>query len=252
MIGRGTRAALARQDWVAIAIEFVLVVLGVLLAFKISDWADRAHDRELRREAVARLLNEAQQDVAALRDLDKAINANLDLMEVSAKVMRDPAAQPAGFDEGIAGSRILPKPDAPDTIYRELVSSGLFGKLGDVAMRDAVSDYVRSYGYLEQGIDYVRSNVGGDWPGDTIHYRYDPSTPRRVAIEIDRARFADDRTAQDLFLRRLTGKLFVRDNLRDTLAAARRMCGEVARISGRPCRVPTGSAPRGDGSPVRG
>ncbi|WP_114229099.1 MULTISPECIES: hypothetical protein [Sphingomonas] len=144
MIGRGTRAALARQDWVAVGIEFVLVVLGVLLAFKISDWSEAAHDRDVRNQAVGRLLNEAQQDVAALRDLDVALKENLDLMEVSAKAMRDPTARPPGFDEGIAGSRVLPKPDAPDTIYRELVSSGLFGKLGDVAMRDAVADYVRS------------------------------------------------------------------------------------------------------------
>lgn len=229
---------MARQDWAAVAIEFVLVVLGVLLAFKISDWAERRHDQEVRREAVGRLLNEAEQDVAALRDLDTAMTETVVGMEVSAAAMRDPAARPKGFDEGIAMSRVLPKPDAPDSIYQELISSGLFGKLGDVPMRDAVADYVRSYGYLNQAIDYVRATSGGDWPGDTVHYRYNPTTRRRIAIEIDRARLAANRDAQDLFLRRLSGKLFVEDNLKDTLTAARKMCAEVARIAGRPCRVP--------------
>ncbi|WP_114229100.1 MULTISPECIES: hypothetical protein [Sphingomonas] len=59
-----------------------------------------------------------------------------------------------------------------------------------------------------------------------------------MAFDIDRARLAADRNAQDLLLKRLTGKLFVRDNLGETLAAARRMCREVARVAGRPCRVP--------------
>lgn len=240
MIGRGVRSALARQDWVAVAIEFVLVVVGVLLAFKISDWADAAHEREARAQATRRLLNEAQQDVAALRDLDKAMTDNIARMERSAAAIRDPSAQPAGFDEGVAVSRVLPKPDSPDTIYHELIASGLFGRLGDVAMRDAVADYVRSYGYLDQAIDYVRATSGGDWPGDTVHYRYDPSSPRRIAIEVDRARLAANLDAQDLFLRRLSGKLFVRDNLKETLAAARRMCAEVARIAARPCQVPAG------------
>jgi hypothetical protein len=38
MILRRTMEHLRRQDWVAVAIEFVIVVLGVFVATQVSNW----------------------------------------------------------------------------------------------------------------------------------------------------------------------------------------------------------------------
>jgi len=67
MIVKRFADALRRQDWAMVAIEFALVVVGVLLAFQINEWAnERASDGE-RQLSAERLLEEAELDVAYIR-----------------------------------------------------------------------------------------------------------------------------------------------------------------------------------------
>lgn len=232
--------ALRRQDWAAIVIEFLLVVVGVLLAFQISQWASGRNDQRVREESVERLLHEAEQDVASLRDLvahqKSPILAN---MTVTASNLRNPAPKPEIADDmraGIGASSVLPKPIAPDSVYQELIASGRFGEIGDVKMRDAVSSYASMMKYLDQAIDYARQGTSRPWQSDAVHIAYDANAPRMRRVEVDFRKLAVDREAQDQFLGRLASQQFVVGNYEEALKAAEAMCREVARVAGKPCR----------------
>src|SRR5215204_6107950 len=56
--------ALRRQDWAAVAVEFLLVVAGVVLAFQITAWASERQAGAERAAATDRLLEESEQSIA--------------------------------------------------------------------------------------------------------------------------------------------------------------------------------------------
>jgi hypothetical protein len=231
--------ALKRQDWTLVTIEFVLVVAGVLLAFLIGDWAAGRSERAVRRESVDRLLHESEQDVGNLREMLKTQRTDvLAPMRVVAANLRNPSPAPsiaAEMISGITRSSVLPKPLAPDSVYRELIASGRFGELGDVRMRDAVSNYASQMAYLDQAIDYARMGLPRTWSGDAVHFAYDASHDRR-RNDVDFRKFAADRSVEDQFLTRLASQEFLVRNYTGALEAAEAMCREVARVAGRPCR----------------
>ena len=74
MIVRRFARALNDQNWTAIAIEFVLLVLGVFLGIQVANWNEARHERALEAEYVARL----QRD---FRAIDARMTANLSSWE---------------------------------------------------------------------------------------------------------------------------------------------------------------------------
>ena len=67
MIVKRVAEALRRQDWAAVAIEFLLILMGILLAFQINEWASEREARAQRAAATERLLGEAEETVAYFR-----------------------------------------------------------------------------------------------------------------------------------------------------------------------------------------
>ncbi len=58
MILRRLAHNLREQNWTAIAIEFVLLVLGVFLGFQAQQWASERAERQLGHVHLARILND--------------------------------------------------------------------------------------------------------------------------------------------------------------------------------------------------
>ncbi len=58
MILNNISKAIREQNYYAVALEFVIVVAGVLLAFQVSSWSQAASDRAYTRDVLARVHNE--------------------------------------------------------------------------------------------------------------------------------------------------------------------------------------------------
>jgi hypothetical protein len=61
--------ALREQNWLAVAIEFVIVVAGVFLAFQITDWSTQASEARMGEAYQERLLGDLQIEHAAGRNV---------------------------------------------------------------------------------------------------------------------------------------------------------------------------------------
>ena len=57
------------REWLLLFLETVGVLVGILLAFELQEWASRRADAAKHREIMDRLFEESEQDVASLRDL---------------------------------------------------------------------------------------------------------------------------------------------------------------------------------------
>ena len=130
MIVKRLTQALQRQDWAVVSIEFVLVVVGVLLAFQINEYANRREAANEREGATERLLVEAEESVAYMRqtvDFQQGLvdDLNFALIRVQSGQGRpeDQKRMLAGLSRARSATPLAP----PSSVYDDLVASGTFG-----------------------------------------------------------------------------------------------------------------------------
>ena len=144
MILRRVIAHLRKQEWTAIAIDFVIVVVGVFVGLQVNNWNEARSERA--REAFA---------IAALRSDFQALDFSvshgvcyhrraLDGLQVIAEALNarrlDPALR-ARFENGLRFGYMNSSSKKASGALSELLSSGNMGLLRDPALRAALIDY---------------------------------------------------------------------------------------------------------------
>jgi hypothetical protein len=176
MILRRLAEALKQQNWAAIAIEFVLLVLGVFLGIQVANW------NEARRESArqATYLERLHTDVLGIRErmlehftvyraqVDGA-DYLLSLVRASdaefENIVVDPSRVATAFD-ALTALRI---PPAVPATYSEMMSEGQLSSIEEPALRDALAAYDRLSGVVSQ----VSRNVTDfKYANDAIVYRH--------------------------------------------------------------------------------
>jgi hypothetical protein len=179
MILRRLAQNLKEQNWTAISIEFVLLVLGVFLGIQVANWNETRREHALEAEYIARLQRDfdaidarltvnltrwEQTTVATIRLLD-----DLDAFRQRGAWPRDKAGMLRDLDATM-GSRI-PAPRAGS--YVELLSAGRLGLLRDSRMREALADYDAQAGFTLKAYDVLVQRVDPHRPTLVRHLRYE-------------------------------------------------------------------------------
>jgi hypothetical protein len=178
MLLRKLAGSLLRQDWMAVAIEFVIVVVGVFVGIQVSNWnADRVDQRRAHG-----YLQRIHADLVT--DRQSMTNA----VAYWRQVIGFGAAAIAYADEGrlVDGSRwktVVTFYQASqmrpfrmvDSTYQELVNSGDLGLLRDDHLRSSLADYyvsgpVVSAPYILQYVPEYRHLVRGQTPDAVSEY----------------------------------------------------------------------------------
>lgn len=165
------------QNWTAIAIDFVIVVVGVFVGIQVSNWNDANRDRVRAESYLESIQGELLTDAAAIE------RRAIFWRQVSA--YGDDAlayAEHGRLKDGSAwqtllaffqASQIWPY-TATDTTYRELTGSGELALIRDRTMRAALSDYyVVRKGRLDPmfaGLPAYREDVRGLTPMRVQNY----------------------------------------------------------------------------------
>ena len=240
MIVKRVTAALRRQDWMAVAIEFFLVVAGVLLAFNINEWAADRSARSDQKAATARLLEESEQDVAyfrhGVRQHEKTVR-QLSYTLVSLQNGTWPHADKSQMRSGLTASLYLDSPSPPSSVYEDIVATGMLGRIGDPPLRAAISAYRAKLALLSKLVDYVRQTAPRFDRERSLHYAYDSAGQRPARLEVDFAALAADHQMQSTLALLNDRQFFITKTWRDTLEAQEAMCRELGRVSGRPCNM---------------
>ncbi len=92
MILRRLSQSFKEQNWMAIAIEFVLLVLGVFLGIQVANWNQKLADARLGQEYVMRLKSDLEKDLASRRDLIAYYAAVLESIERTDALLADPVS----------------------------------------------------------------------------------------------------------------------------------------------------------------
>jgi hypothetical protein len=231
--------SLRRQDWIAVAIEFFLVLIGVLLAFQINQWASERVARVDRNAAAQRLLLEAEEAVAFFRlgvTAQGQLNEDLGYAIANAESRRWATADQERMTEGLMRALEMTTPGPPSSVYDDLVSSGAFGRIGDPRMRTAVARYNATLKFHRESIEYLRQSLPKLQEFDALEYTFDPAAGR-TRLTVDFAKLGNDaRLREELAVVANTQGIAMVLRKRN-LKRAIEMCEEIGRVAGRRCRL---------------
>lgn len=160
MILRGLGERLRRQDWIAVTIEFALVVAGVFLGIQMSNWNDQRQQRATESAYLARIAEDVRRDVEAL---DEIIRVSEERMALFNLILPKASGRPLpdGFDSARGRVRIEPVPPYDQrrrtspgftlfiltplndnrSAYETMINTGAIAGMNDLATLTAVQDY---------------------------------------------------------------------------------------------------------------
>jgi len=141
MIFHRVVAQIKAQHWTAIAIDFVIVVLGVFIGIQVANWNQDLADRRLGRAYAERLAAELELNLASQRTVVAYYDAVLEGIERTDALLADSKADPRALvTNAYRASEMNYSPQIRAT-WDEVVSSGDAHLLPHAAIESGIADY---------------------------------------------------------------------------------------------------------------
>jgi hypothetical protein len=142
-IGKAIRA----RDWTAVAIEFVVVVLGIFVALQAGDWNQERRDRQLEQVYIAQLIDETRANLDILNQHQKIYDEKVQFIFALPQLPLDDAFRrdPHAFMYQLDNSTYVTIPNLRSETYQELESSGRLALLRDAQLRNAIASNINDY-----------------------------------------------------------------------------------------------------------
>lgn len=234
-----------KQEWTAIALDFLIVVMGVFIANQVTTWKDDAAQAKREAAAIERLHTESEAiiDYTSVRvdmfERNNTLAADA-LSRLAANDWRDFDAAEAG--EALGSLGLAPAATPPRSTYDELIGAGLFAEVGDAKMREAIAEYYATLSFLQGQIDYIRQGITTEsaqrrFPG--LKRVYDPTASRGSRLDFDFPALAADEDFMEFALGMNEMAIAQKQWWSLLLVKAKAMCAEISRFDGRPCTPET-------------
>lgn len=154
------------QNWLAVAIDFAIVVVGVFLAIQAANWNDSRRERAEARRYYAQILDDLRADQQTL-GFARQRAAEFDAAaENTLRAIRSgipPNSTPGRFAVDIHHAGFLYIPRTSRRTYDELISSGKLGLLKDEAAKAAIADYYSTFDEMRQWDELLRAQQDRYW-----------------------------------------------------------------------------------------
>lgn len=133
---------LRRQDWLAVAIEFIIVVVGVLLAMQVTNWNEQRLEHERGRAYYQRILTELRSNVSDMDQRAAYYEQVIGHAEAALAAFHQPASALGGpsLVDLYQASQIQTGPITRAS-YDEAISSGALLSVGDPQLRVRLANY---------------------------------------------------------------------------------------------------------------
>ena len=132
------------QNWTAVGLDFVIVVVGILLALQISEWNQARQDRVRERAYLARMAAELQQsfqDIEASIEIAQEREALGRLLIDSVDDEEPVRADPGRYLLALLKGGYTYSPEIRSHAFDELRSSGDLGLIKDKALLVAITEF---------------------------------------------------------------------------------------------------------------
>lgn len=133
-----------KQEWTAIALDFLIVVVGILLAFQITEWNEARKDRLREGVYLNRIAVELDESIASIEDAISLAEQRAVLGELLVRAADDPdvvRADPGRFVFARLKGGYTYSPDIRGHTFEEIKSVGALGVLRDEQVRFELTEF---------------------------------------------------------------------------------------------------------------
>ena len=243
MILRRLATSIRKQDWFAVVIETLIVVLGVFLGLQVNNWNEARQLDAEKAAAIERLHTETEAIVSYFSWVSADFEARNAARTEALRYLHSEdfdSAKAEGVTETFLSIGAAPTVSPPRSAYDELISTGLFAQIGDAQMREAVSDYYAEQEFLIGQTDYMRQlNLRRpditSFDGATA--AFDETAFRQQRVEFDLDALMSDAEFLDFILDGHSGQIAMAVYWQGVTEKSEVMCAEIARVSGHACEA---------------
>lgn len=167
MLFRRISAHLKRQDWFAVGLDLLIVVVGIYIGLQVDAWNSARQDRVVEREFLVRLLSDMEESVAAQRYVIDVFDSSINAMDYLAQQLRDgsfDSADEALIYAGIDALGWVISPVTNMVTVRELQSTGKISLIRDVSIRKAIGQLELSYNQAQFSASRNQSLISTSMP----------------------------------------------------------------------------------------
>lgn len=181
MILQRLSVRLKQHDWVAVAIELALIMVGVFLGIQVSNWNDGRKERAREAAYLTRIAQDVRSDVAQLDEVIRVSAVRMALLnELLPKSSGE--ALPRGFDSArgrVAIEKVQPydvrRPYSPSftlfiltplddnrSAYQTMISAGAIADMRDVSALRRIQNYYAAVDrekHFEVGLEQNRDKL---------------------------------------------------------------------------------------------
>jgi hypothetical protein len=133
-----------RHDWSAVAVEILVVMIGLLLAFQLDRWREVHAERQQERSYVNRLIADMQTDIPEIEGAIALQQMRLELVDLLFAVGADPNAameMPTLFMGAVSQAAYTFTPELTSYTFDNLRSTGDLRLIRSETLENALFDY---------------------------------------------------------------------------------------------------------------
>jgi hypothetical protein len=193
------------QNWLAIFVDFLIVVVGVFLGIQAANLNDSRKERIEERRYYAQILDDLQKDQETLKVAQERADKYDLAAENTLRAMRtglSPNVSRGRFAVQVYYAGFLYIPRASRRTYDELISTGNLGLLRDENAKAAIADYYAYFDDMRQWDELLRLQQGRYWE---VTAGVLPRSVLKAAIRVREPDVSDEEASQILSRLRARG-----------------------------------------------
>jgi len=133
-----------RHDWLVVAVEMLVVVVGILLAFQVDRWWEQQGERVQEVEYVARLANDIESDIPIIQQAIELAKLRKEMADLLMRVAEKPTTayeNPIRFIVAVHQAAFTYSPNLTNHTFDDLRSTGNLRLLRDPEIKKALFNY---------------------------------------------------------------------------------------------------------------
>jgi len=228
------------REWLLLVLETLGVLVGILLAFELQEWAQQRSEAAKHHQLMERLFEETESDVAVLRDIRSTSDEVAENERDFATKLSAGECPPQDSWAAVVTTNMYPPITVPSGVYDELMGAGGLSSIEDASLRAAIQHF---RGYLDLSArqsDLFHSTRAGSGttlaiedPRVTVHF--DPSADEPEIITYDRAALCNDKAFRNRLIDAVRDHGIILSRHAELTDYAIRMCAKLGRLVGAQC-----------------
>lgn len=228
-------------EWALLIMESLGVVVSILIAFQLQEWAeDRREDRN-RQRVIERLFDEAQANAIEMVDYHMRENRWIDRAVPVARILADGSCPGAEQFDDLSGVDYYPSLSLQSAVYDETVAGiGLSG-LKDAELADVMNAYREEMDFTRSQQSFFRqspSAIGDDF--SKVIVTYDLNAPNLMRKRYKRDAICADPAFASRANSALRNQVVFSAYIHDLSSKAAHLCHVLGARVGRRCADPEG------------